>query len=122
MNTIDFFDLKGHRWSLLAPPLKYRTNIRGLTEAWMFVEDKPPAGLMRYAIIPHPVFTDWWPEEMSRERYRYLNTDMDAAVTKEEFALGWHYCYDWDGLLVNAYDEEGEGSCCTCYARKEDIV
>lgn len=25
-----------------------------------------------------------------------------------------HACPDWDGLIVDALDEEGEGSCCTC--------
>ena len=25
-----------------------------------------------------------------------------------------HHCPDWDGMIVDALDTQGEGSCCTC--------
>ena len=61
MRTLDCFDFKGHSWSLIVPPVKYTVNKYGLTEAWMLVEDFPPTNeMIRYAMIPHPVFTEWW--------------------------------------------------------------
>ena len=53
---------------------------------------------------------------MTPERMRFVERNIDAELTPEEIAEGWHFCYDWDGLLVNRYDKEGEGSCCTCFA------
>lgn len=58
MRTIDVFDFKGHRWSLLAPPLRWN---RPKTELWLLVgSDGPPGDLRHYAEIPVPVFTEWW--------------------------------------------------------------
>lgn len=42
---------------------------------------------------------------MTEERYKELSdyTGPEAPsrpLTKEEFDQGWHYCYEWDGLLV----------------------
>ena len=57
---------------------------------------------------------------MTAERYRELNMQpQQSPLTQDEFAQGWHYCWDWDGLFVNAYDDEGEGASCTCYPRAE---
>lgn len=49
---------------------------------------------------------------MTPERYRELSRNMAAALTPEEVAAGWHFCCDWDGLLIN--DEYPEAECCTC--------
>lgn len=42
---------------------------------------------------------------MTDERYKQLNDTNfvcggDAEITPEEFVLGWHWCYEFDGLLV----------------------
>ena len=37
-----------------------------------------------------------------------------GTLTQEEMADGWHYCPEWDYMLVNMNDKEGDGSCCTC--------
>jgi len=54
---------------------------------------------------------------MTQERYQQLN---DVTVlpkdlpklTEEEKALGWHYCAEWDELLVGP--GMGELECCRC--------
>ena len=38
---------------------------------------------------------------MTEERYRSLMDDDPApSLTEAEIQLGWHFCWDWDGLLV----------------------
>lgn len=49
---------------------------------------------------------------MSPLRYRQLMNDLESKLTAEEIAEGWHFCYDWDGLLIHKDDPEAE--CCTC--------
>jgi hypothetical protein len=51
---------------------------------------------------------------MTPARAAELENDMDAWLTAEELADGWHFCPDWDGMLVNFKDTEGEGSACLC--------
>lgn len=120
MITIDVMDFEGHEWQLLAPPLRWN---RPKTELWLLVTNgSAPDSLRNFHEIQVPCFTEWWPADMTNERYRELNADQTTTLTPDEFDLGWHFCYDWDGLLVNAYDDEGEGSCCTCYRRKADIT
>lgn len=41
---------------------------------------------------------------------RLMNSD--TPLTKEEIAEGWHFCYEFDGLLIGP--ESGEMECCTC--------
>jgi hypothetical protein len=53
---------------------------------------------------------------MTNERYHYLISkeamDKNETLTKEEAEEGWHFCWDWDGLLIHKDDPEAE--CCTC--------
>lgn len=37
---------------------------------------------------------------MKNERWQLLMDDDDAPLTAEEITLGWHFCCEWDGLLV----------------------
>ncbi len=46
-----------------------------------------------------------------RDRWRHLNKTGEA-LTPQEIAAGWHYCHDWDGLLIHPGDPEAE--CCSC--------
>lgn len=48
---------------------------------------------------------------MTPERYQQLMDDEDP-LSDEEIAEGWHFCYDWDGLLVGPGMEET--GCCSC--------
>lgn len=48
---------------------------------------------------------------MDRRR-KYLIEKKGEALTKEEVADGYHFCKDWDGLLVGPDDPEVES--CTC--------
>lgn len=50
---------------------------------------------------------------MTDERWEILMwAHGELELTKEEFELGWHYCPDWDGLLIGPGMRELE--CCTC--------
>lgn len=48
---------------------------------------------------------------MTEERWKALMSD-DCDLTPDEIALGWHFCWDWDGLLIGP--EMGEIVHCTC--------
>jgi hypothetical protein len=55
-----------------------------------------------------------WESTMSKERWTNLEEDQELKLTEAEINDGWHFCPDWDGLLVNRNDKEGEGIACTC--------
>lgn len=119
---IDVFDFLGNTWELLLPPTCFKQKPGG-NEVWMAVRKTDATGAIKdnFDMIPVPVFTDWWPAPMSNERYTELNRHPQTSVlTQAEFKQGWHYCWDWDGLLVNAYDMHGEGAACTCYPRASE--
>lgn len=40
------------------------------------------------------------------------SNDQQAALTDDELKRGWHWCCDWDGLLVGPGMTEQEGCCC----------
>lgn len=48
---------------------------------------------------------------MTNERYKELMNDA-GTITSEEAALGWHWCNEFDGLLVGP--NMGELKCCKC--------
>jgi len=50
---------------------------------------------------------------MTDERYNELMDNPEGVLTEEELKLGWHWCYDWDGLLVGPGSPEKQ--CCTCH-------
>lgn len=50
---------------------------------------------------------------MTKERYREFRDNPELNVTKEEFNKGWHFCCEWDGLLVGPGMDEFE-MCCVC--------
>lgn len=39
------------------------------------------------------------PALMTEERYRVLDR-LGEGLTPEEIASGWHYCFEWDGMLI----------------------
>lgn len=51
---------------------------------------------------------------MTDDRYQELMTNDEAVLTKDELAEGWHFCADWDGLLISHSSVEYQY--CTCEA------
>ena len=49
---------------------------------------------------------------IDRERYNSLMMDDSLELAESERAAGWHFCNEFDGLLVGP--GMGELSCCTC--------
>ena len=49
---------------------------------------------------------------MTAARYRLLSTSDTDDLTPEETAQGWHFCPDWDYMLIHNLDPEIEGCCC----------
>lgn len=55
---------------------------------------------------------------MTPERYKELNRTGEE-LAPEEVREGWHYCADWDGLLIHPKFPEAE--CCSCEVKREEI-
>lgn len=56
---------------------------------------------------------------MTKERYTELmDNDRNEILTEQELSEGWHWCFDFDGLLVGPAMEM-EWSCCTCHESKQ---
>lgn len=43
---------------------------------------------------------------MTGDRYRFLMNNDGESLTSQELADGWHFCFEWDGLLVGPGMEE----------------
>lgn len=50
---------------------------------------------------------------MTPERWQELMDDQASRLTPEEVGEGWHFCPDWDFLLIGP-GMEIELKCCTC--------
>ena len=54
--------------------------------------------------------------KMTQERWNYLmqpfDGDESVMLTAQELADGWHWCDEWDGLLIHTDDREFEH--CKC--------
>lgn len=48
---------------------------------------------------------------MTNQRFSELMNDDSKALTPEEIAEGWHFCSEFDGLLVNSNEPE-DGQFC----------
>lgn len=48
---------------------------------------------------------------MKDDRYNFL-MHSDDSLTEKEISDGWHFCSDWDGLLIN--DDWPESEACSC--------
>lgn len=56
---------------------------------------------------------------MSQTRYHQLNSKESGQLTAEEMERGWHFCPDWDFLLTNNHDPEGEHCTCPDWTQQE---
>jgi hypothetical protein len=54
---------------------------------------------------------------VTKERYELLMNDQ-AMLTPEEIKEGWHFCHEWDDLLVGPGMEEVH--VCTCHVDWEE--
>ena len=57
---------------------------------------------------------------MTDERWRALMKDDRLPLSREEIEEGWHFCYDWDGLLIGP--GMGELEQCRCNRGRKDEV
>ena len=53
---------------------------------------------------------------MTRERWYEVQFNDDAKLSESEVAAGWHFCDEFDCLLVGP--GMGELRCCTCECSK----
>lgn len=56
------------------------------------------------------------PKGLTPARIRELETDLDSRITVEDLSVSGtrlHFCYDWDGLLIDETDPEYES--CGCF-------
>lgn len=53
---------------------------------------------------------------MDRQRYAELEL-RDGKLTAEEIAQGWHFCPEWDYMLVGPGMPEAD--CCLCEAPQQ---
>lgn len=57
---------------------------------------------------------------MTDERYVALMEDDRLKLTEDELREGWHFCYEFDGLLVGP--EMGEQVFCQCLTTTKATV
>lgn len=50
---------------------------------------------------------------MTDERYLKLSLDYEDELTEEEIMQGWHWCQDWDFMLLGPGMPEMSG--CNCF-------
>lgn len=50
---------------------------------------------------------------MTDERWHSLMKDDALSLTEQEIKDGWHFCVEWDGLLIGPC--MGELECCSCF-------
>ena len=56
---------------------------------------------------------------MTHERWKAISRDEGSELTKEEIAEGWHFCLEFDGLLVGPGMSELE--CCACWPKDHPV-
>lgn len=49
---------------------------------------------------------------MDAHRYKELDRNPNGKLTKEEIKQGWHFCPDWDFMLIHR--DWPEYHSCTC--------
>lgn len=54
---------------------------------------------------------------MTPQRIRELEADPHAVLTDREVMMGWHWCCEFDGLLVGPTMPEWD--CCLCYTPEQ---
>lgn len=57
---------------------------------------------------------------MTDKRWKQLMHDVGPGLTPEEIADGWHFCWDWDGLLIGP--GMGEMDSCVCQPKPKKEI
>lgn len=57
---------------------------------------------------------------MNSERWQKLMADDTLALTASEKRIGWHFCNDYDGLLVGP--TMGEWRTCQCFRHNSRLA
>ena len=45
----------------------------------------------------------------------------DLLLTDSEIADGWHFCWGWDGMLLNRHHDHDEMKSCPCFEPNPNI-
>lgn len=56
---------------------------------------------------------------MTNERYWQLCKDDNEKLTNTELSEGWHFCREWDYLLIGPGMSEIEVCCCILPKKKQ---
>lgn len=56
---------------------------------------------------------------MNIDRYEALSRNDELKLTPEEIAEGWHFCDEFDGLLVGP--QMGELAACLCWPKEHPV-
>jgi len=56
---------------------------------------------------------------MTPERYRELTGPVSIDLTAAEMRQGWHFCPDWDFLLIRIGEPGGEPCYCKAWTDKQ---
>lgn len=64
-------------------------------------------------LLANDVERDYPDIKMKPERWEALEASNELPLTEEEIKMGWHFCPDWDGLLVGP-GMTGELESCLC--------
>lgn len=56
---------------------------------------------------------------MTDERRKQLSESDDWHLDPAEIALGWHWCHEFDGLLVGPGSHELH--CCACWPKEHPV-
>ena len=56
---------------------------------------------------------------MTKDRYTALMRG-DESLTDAEMSQGWHFCWDWDGLLISPDMPEFNACICKVATKEED--
>ena len=59
---------------------------------------------------------------ISLNRWKALMNDERPQLTPEEIAEGWHFCNNWDGLLVGPNTEEWKYCSCVSKPNEKDTT
>lgn len=95
----------------------YPTNLKdAIVEAaeWCLDTERNELGIA-YAVARAIRDAGYKVVKMNRRRYNYLQMHPEDALTPTEVSEGWHFCPEWDFMLINKSWPEYEA--CTC--RKE---
>jgi len=56
--------------------------------------------------------------KMTNARHKELTMDETQTLTKEERELGYHFCNEFDGLVVGP-EEDTEWEVCSCFSTEQ---